>query len=299
LEHLVDDWTNSELCAARDQLIETLRGFGRVAVAFSGGVDSAVVAQAAHLADSATSVAVTAVSASLAAGELEAAGELARHIGIAHRVIHTREFESAGYLRNEPDRCYYCKNELYGRLASLRAELGVDVIASGANLDDAGDHRPGLRAASEHEVRHPLIECGLDKAKVRALARAWNLPVWDKPASPCLSSRVAYGEEPTPERLRMIDQAESWVRSRGIPVARVRYHRGDLARVEVPLSDLPALLEPRVHRELVAKFRQLGFKFVTLDLEGFRSGSLNDLVPIERLERARPSQADKSVPTRA
>jgi uncharacterized protein len=265
--------------------LETLRGYGRVAVAFSGGVDSTVVTQAAHDALGDAAVAVTAVSESLAAGELEEAQELARTIGIRHQIIRTEEFADPDYLRNQPDRCYFCKSELYGRLVTMLGELGVDVIASGANTDDLGDHRPGMRAAAQYGVRHPLQECGLSKADVRALARGWGLPTWDKPATPCLSSRIAYGEEVTPERVRMIDQAEQWLRHRGLRVLRVRYHKGDLARIEVPLDDLTRLVDLQLRGELIAAFRALGFKFVTLDLEGFRSGSLNSIVPVENLLR--------------
>ncbi len=280
-------WTETDprRIAQRDALIAALGGYGRVAVAFSGGIDSTVVAQAAQFALGDRAIAVTAVSDSLASGELEEATDLARQIGIRHRVIRTEEFADPNYLRNQPDRCYFCKSELYGRLSALVDELGVDVIASGANTDDMGDHRPGLRAASEHGVRHPLQECGLSKADVRALAKAWGLPTWDKPATPCLSSRIAYGEEVTPERTRMIDQAEQWLRQRGLRIVRVRYHKGDLARVEAPLDDLARLVELDIRGELVTAFRALGFKFVTLDLEGFRSGSLNSLIPLENLLR--------------
>ena len=160
-------------------------------------------------------------------------------------MIRTEEFADPNYLRNNTDRCYFCKSELYGRLAGLREELGVDAIASGANRDDRGDHRPGMKAAAEHGVVHPLQECDLGKDDVRRLAKAWGLPTWDKPATPCLSSRIAYGEEVTPERTRMIDKAEAWLRARGLRIVRVRYHKGDLARVEVPLEELPALAEAR------------------------------------------------------
>ena len=280
-------WTGTEpsLIEHRDRLIETLRGYGRVAVAYSGGIDSTVVAQAAHEALGEAAIAVTAVSDSLATGELEEAQDLARRIGIRHRVIRTEEFADPNYLRNNPDRCYFCKSELYGRLAGLLKELEVDTIASGANTDDLGDHRPGMRAASEHGVRHPLQECGLSKADVRALAKAWDLPTWDKPATPCLSSRIAYGEDVTTEKVRMIDQAEQWLRQRGLRLLRVRYHKGDMARIEVPLDELPRLTQPEVRDALVQTFRALGFKFITLDLEGFRSGSLNGLIPLEILQR--------------
>lgn len=281
----MSEWNDPDLCALRDRLLDTLRSYRQVAVAFSGGVDSAVVAQAAYLALQDQAIAVTAVSDSLAEGELEEAEALARRIGIRHRVIRTEEFADPNYLRNNPDRCYFCKSELYGRLSALREELGADVIVSGANTDDAGDHRPGMKAAAENQVRHPLQECGLGKAEVRRLARAWGLPTWDKPATPCLSSRVAYGEEVTPERVKMIDRAERWLRDRGLRIVRVRYHKGDLARIEVPLEELPALASPDVRDALVAAFRDAGFKFVTLDLEGFRSGSLNTLVAPESLMR--------------
>ena len=280
-------WTETDPTrnTQREKLVETLRGYGRVAVAFSGGIDSTVVAQAAYEALGDAAIAVTAVSESLAAGELEEAQELARKIGIRHRVIRTEEFADPNYRRNDSNRCYFCKSELYGRLSGMLGELGVEMIVSGANTDDMGDYRPGLRAASEHGVRHPLQECNLSKADVRALALAWGLPTWDKPATPCLSSRVAYGEDPTPERVRMIDQAEQWLRQRGLRVLRVRYHKGDLARIEVSPDELMRLVELELRGELITAFRALGFKFVTLDLEGFRSGSMNSVIPVESLLR--------------
>ena len=166
--------------------------------------------------------------------------------------------------------------------------LGVDMVLNGANLDDLGDYRPGMKAAAEHRVASPLAECGFHKADVRALADEWKLPVWDKPATPCLSSRVAYGEEVTPERLAMIDQAEQYLRTSGLRTLRVRYHKGDLARLEVPLEALPALCDPAAREALVAELKRIGFKYVTLDLEGFRSGSLNALVSIETLRSQLP-----------
>lgn len=277
-------WNDPALAAKRDNLVQTIRDLGRVAVAYSGGVDSTVVAQAAFEAVGEQAIAITAVSDSLAAGELEEAQALARQIGIRHRIIRTEEFADPNYLRNNPDRCYFCKSELYGRLSGLLSHLDADVILSGANTDDAGDHRPGMKAAAENNVVHPLQLAGLSKADVRDLARAWGLPTWDKPATPCLSSRIAYGEEVTPEKVRMIDSGEQWLRERGLRVCRVRYHKGDLARVELPLDELPAFAAPEVRLELVKVFRDLGFKYVTLDLEGFRSGSNNAVVPSDLLQ---------------
>ena len=282
-------WDDAELVDRRERLLAILRGYGRLAVAYSGGVDSAVVAKAAQVALGDEAVAVTAVSDSLASGELEEATELAGRIGIRHRIIRTEEFADPNYLRNASDRCYFCKSELYGRLSSLAGQLGVETIASGANLDDRGDHRPGMKAAGEHGVRHPLQEAELTKDHVRQLAKAWDLPTWDKPATPCLSSRIAYGEAVTPERVKMIDAAEGWLRQRGLKLLRVRYHKGDLARIEVPVDELARLADPATRAALIPAFRELGFKFVTLDLEGFRSGSLNTLIPLDGLLRSAPA----------
>jgi uncharacterized protein len=275
----------SHIAAQSEKLLERVRSYGRAAVAFSGGVDSTVVAKAAQLALGEHAVAVTGTSASLAAGELDEARRLAALIGIRHEVIQTDEFANPDYVRNAPDRCYQCKTELYTHIEAIAGRLNVDVILNGANLDDLGDYRPGMQAAREHRVASPLAECGFTKADVRELARLWELPVWDKPAAPCLSSRVAYGEEVTPERLAMIDDAERFLRERGLPTLRVRYHKGDVARVEVPLEMLERLCGAELREALVRRFKELGFKYVTLDLEGFRSGSLNALVPLERLAK--------------
>jgi uncharacterized protein len=268
---------NSALTAKRDALLARLAALKSCAVAFSGGVDSAVVAKAAFLALGENALAVTGVSASLAEGELDAARHVAELIGIRHIVLDTEEFANPSYLQNAPDRCYHCKTELYMQMEGVAERLGVAAMLNGANADDRGDWRPGMKAADEHEVLSPLAECGLTKAEVRELAAFWNLPVADKPAAPCLSSRVAYGEEVTPERLHMIDQAEQFVRSLGLREVRVRYHRGDLARLEVPSEAIERLCAPETRAALAAHLHELGFKFVTLDLEGFRSGSLNAL----------------------
>jgi pyridinium-3,5-biscarboxylic acid mononucleotide sulfurtransferase len=266
----------SSLDQIRDRLLDTLRSYKSCLVAFSAGVDSTVVAMAAHLALGDRAVAVTGTSASLAAGELDQAKSLAAQIGIRHEIVATGEFADQDYVRNAPDRCYHCKTELYTELAPIAVRLGLAVIANGANIDDLGDYRPGMTAAREHRVRSPLVECKIDKATVRRLAAYWQLPIWDKPASPCLSSRVAYGEEVTPERLAMIDRAEQHLRGLGLQTVRVRYHRGDLARLEVPADAIGRLAEPTVRAGLIETLTGLGFKYVTLDLAGFRSGSQNE-----------------------
>jgi pyridinium-3,5-biscarboxylic acid mononucleotide sulfurtransferase len=273
----------SDVAAKRTQLLALMRSFRTCAVAFSAGVDSAVVAKAAALTLGAQAVAVTGVSASLAEGELEQARNMARLIGIRHVEISTKELALPQYVSNAPDRCYHCKTELYLNMKDLQRTLAVDVIVNGANADDLSDYRPGTRAATEQAVRSPLAECGLTKNEVRLLAREWDLPVWNKPATPCLSSRVAYGEEVTVDRLSMIDRAEQFLRAHEFPTVRVRYHKGDLARIEVPVEDLPRLADGALRSQLTAYLQELGFKFITLDLLGFRSGSLNVLVPVEQL----------------
>jgi uncharacterized protein len=273
-------------------LLDLLRGCGRVAVAFSGGVDSAVVAAAAQRAIGERAVAVTAVSPSLAAGEREAAEALARQIGIRHLCIDTSEFDNPAYLRNPSNRCYFCKTEVYRRLVALAPTLGVDVLVNGANADDRGDHRPGMQAAAEFAVRSPLLELGITKVEVRALAQRWGLPVWDKPASPCLSSRIVYGLAVTPERVARVDAGECLLRELlDVRELRVRHEQNDLARIELPLKALPSVLQPGVRERIVAELRRLGFRAVTIDLEGFRSGNFNELVPLSDLQRVSPPEA--------
>ena len=265
------------------RLVEILRDYGSVAVAFSAGVDSTVVAKAAQLACSEDAVAITASSPSLATGELEAAKSLARQIGIRHFVIETTEFQSDSYTQNATDRCFHCKTELYDQIDQLIPDIKVDVVVNGANTDDRGDYRPGMRAAADHSVRSPLIEADLNKSDVRDLARLWELPIWDKPASPCLSSRIAYGVEVTEERVQRVDLAEIFLKQEyGIRKLRVRHEANDLARIEVPTSEIQRLADNA--ETISARFAELGFKYVTLDLKGFRSGSMNAVIPVESLQ---------------
>jgi len=224
---------------------------------------------------------VTADSASLASGELEQAQKICEAIGIKHRIIKTSEFERPGYQQNAGDRCYYCKSELYDSLTDLLPTLEVDVICNGANWDDQGDQRPGMKAAAEKQVRSPLLELKLNKADVRALAKFWNLEVWDKPAMPCLSSRIAYGVEVTPERVKMIDQAEWYLRDKfSLREFRVRLEENLLARIEVPVDQIALLAQTDNRTNIIEQFKNFGFRYVTIDLEGFRSGNLNQALDL-------------------
>ena len=272
-----------------DHLVALLGDMHRVAVAFSGGIDSTVVANAAFLALGDQAVAVTADSPSVPRAEIEEARQLAQRIGIRHRLVSTDEFANPDYVKNDGTRCYFCKDELYRRIETILPTLDCDIICSGANLDDLGDYRPGLIAAAEHKVRHPLQEAGFTKADVRALALSWNLPTWDKPASPCLSSRIAPGVEATAERTARIEAAEAYLKTLGYREFRVRLHEGELARIEVPPDGLAKLTDPAVCADLVRHLQSLGFRYVTLDLQGFRSGNLNELISLEHKRRFRAS----------
>lgn len=276
---------DERLQAKHDALLSTIARFESCAVAFSGGVDSAVVAKAAQMALGDRAILVTGCSAAIAPGELEAARNLAQLIGLKHLEVATEEFENPLYVANSGDRCYHCKSELYTQLDDIAQRAGMRVVANGANADDQGDYRPGMRAATEHRVRSPLAECGLTKSEIRQLAAHWQLPVADKPASPCLSSRIAYGQQVTPERLAMIDEAERFLRSQGFRELRVRYHAGDLARIEIPIHELARLSSDEIRASLVERFGKIGFKFITLDLAGFRSGNLNQLIAPEEILR--------------
>lgn len=274
----------AELAAKRDRLLDLLRSYESCAVAFSGGLDSAVLAKAAQLALGDRAVAVTGVSESLAVGELDEAKDVARQIGIRHEVIQTGELAIPAYQENTANRCYHCKTELFMQVEQLANRVDAAVVVDGSNRDDHSDHRPGIRAAKDRKVRSPLAECDFTKDELRTLAEHWELPIWNKPATPCLSSRIAYGEKVTPERLAMVDRAERFLRERGFQPLRVRYHRGDVARIEVAADELAKFTEAKFRREVIDHLKSVGFKYVSLDLEGFRSGSLNAVLPIESLQ---------------
>ncbi|MDH3211555.1 MAG: ATP-dependent sacrificial sulfur transferase LarE [Myxococcales bacterium] len=251
----------------------------RILVAFSGGVDSSYLAWAAHRALGRDALAVTAASPSYPASHRAMAERIVSEFGIPHRFVETHEMESGDYRANRPDRCYHCKSELFRVLGDLRAELGFDAVAYGVNADDTGDFRPGHRAAAEHDVLSPLLEAGLGKQEVRWLSRAAGLPTADLPASACLSSRLPYGTEVTRERLRQVEEGEERLRGLGFRQVRLRHH-GPLARVEIEPSELPRALDPATASAIVAAIKPLGFRWVSLDLEGYRTGSLNEVLPL-------------------
>ena len=268
-----------ELHAKREALQERLRAGGRVLVAFSGGVDSSYLAYEAHRVLGDATLAVTAESPSYPRSHREMAERIVSQFGIPHRFVATREMESQDYRSNRPDRCYHCKTELFGVLGSLREELGFDTVAYGINTDDTGDFRPGHRAADEHGVLSPLLDSGLAKEDVRALSRAAGLPTADLPASACLSSRLPYGTEVTPERLQQVEDGEARLRGLGFRQVRLRHH-GPLARIEIAPDEIHRALDRDMAERIVDAVKPLGFRWVSLDLEGYRTGSLNEVLTI-------------------
>jgi uncharacterized protein len=296
--HPLVEFLPAPLEQALAQLRQSVRGLGTALVAYSGGVDSALVAAIAAEQLGTGAEAVTGVSPALAPHLLQEARSQAAWMGVRHRELATRELEDPAYSSNPTDRCYACKRELHGLLASLTG--GVTQVLDGVNRDDLGDHRPGIRAARERGVRSPLVEHGLDKAAVRQISRALGFPWWDKPAQPCLASRFPYGEPVTASRLQRVAAAEDWLRQRGVKQLRVRC-QGATARVEIPADQLDDLFSWLPRQELVEAFRSLGFAAVSLDLEGLISGRLNreaNLKPAAPGPLASPGlrQPDRAVP---
>ncbi len=266
-----------ELLAKRDALYDRLRAAGRLVIAFSGGVDSSYLAWAAREALGDSCLAVTAVSPSYPLSHRRMAEQIVADFAIPHRFVETREMESDAYRANTPDRCYHCKSELFERLEGILEELDFDAIAYGINTDDTSDFRPGHRAAAEHQVLSPFLDAGLSKAEIRALSRDVGLPTADLPASACLSSRLPYGTEVTLERLAQVEEGEERLRGLGFRQVRVRHH-GDLARVEIAPEEMERAFDPEMAQKITAAIKPLGFRWVALDLEGYRMGSLNEVL---------------------
>ncbi len=273
--------TTSALDAKYARLVALLRQTGGAIVAFSGGVDSTLLARAAADALGERAVLVTADSETYPEAELAEARRLGELLGLRHVIVRTEELANPEYARNGANRCFFCKDELFARLAPVAEREGIRTLVYGANVDDLGDHRPGMKAASEHGVRAPLIEAALTKAEIRDLSRALGLPTWDKPSFACLSSRFQYGDHITADKLRQVDAAETFVRSLGFRQFRVRHHER-LARLEIPVEEIPRLWEEGRHEAIVARFRELGYIYVAVDLAGFQSGSANLLLGLKR-----------------
>jgi uncharacterized protein len=283
-----DDAGSAEVLAKEQRLAELFHEMESVVVAFSGGVDSTYVAFIANRELGPRALSVTGESASLAQDQRTEIARLVEQFGFRHETLQTEELADPRYLANASNRCYFCKSELYGKLAPRARDRGYKFIVDGSTLDDLGDFRPGRTAANEHGVRSPLIEAGMTKSDVRILSRRAGLPTWDKPASPCLSSRIAYGLPVTIERLSTIDRGEEIMRELGFREFRVRHH-DDLVRLEIAPAEMTKALDPDMAREFARRFRELGFKYVTLDLQGYRTGAMNEVLKKNNDPRNHPN----------
>jgi uncharacterized protein len=264
-----------------ERLVAALRAMGRVIVAYSGGTDSAYLAWAANSALGANALIVTADSASIPESHKRDAEALARQFGFRHEYIETKEFDNPDYVANNPDRCFHCKDELFSRLEEVGRARGYEHIVYGVNVDDLGDYRPGQNAAKQHRVNSPLVDAGLRKIEIRELSRMAGLPTWDRPASACLSSRVPYGTPVTVETIKTVEQGEEALRALGFRQFRVRFH-GELVRIEIARDEMERALTIDMAAKLAAIFKPLGFHYITLDLEGYRQGSMNETLVLAK-----------------